>query len=115
MDEQKLEQEVLQRGQEYMELKACTGYSRLLKRLEEYGDTALNDLRLTESTDPIVLKARQLIWRERESLLQMLVNEVEGGIDDRQQLIREMAEHQGLPGQRIEDYLEREEVLYGRK
>lgn len=115
MDERKLEQEVLQRGQEYMELKACAGYARLLKRLEEYGDAALNDLRLTESSDALVIKARQLIWREREALLQMLVNEVEGGIDDRQQLIREMAEHQGLPGERVENYLEREEMLYARQ
>lgn len=91
----------IQRGSAYRELEASGGYKQLLDYLEKRNDEALKALRQSDLLPDMVKLNLQLIWREREKLLEDIQIEVQRGIrmgrETAMELDRNAAGSYGLP------------------
>lgn len=84
--------EIIQRGRDYLDLKARPGYERLLAFLENHAVSASMAVLQNMSDDPNVKLGLQNRWVERERFLQIVRNEVENGIAEMQAVLQEAKE-----------------------
>lgn len=107
------QREILAMAQEYSELIQSPGWKRIWKFGENRVRSALTAMKSSVSGDPAVNQRLMLAWKERELFMDAIHTEITNAIEQRKEVMEEVAISLGATQEQIDELIEKEE-MYGR-
>lgn len=105
--------DILRRGEEYRVLSEQPGWKRLLDELEKDIDHAIRSVRECQSSDEKVKLGLVNKWLHLEKDFHELHIKVYGAIEQREALLKEIAEHTGEDEHQVQAEWQMEEMIHG--